>query len=127
MDMLSMMQLFIAGYLLYCAITSKGKLYENTNIKKGMEEKYHKSMRLFAWVASPLMLAQIGLQYMGETQENFTLMTVSQVLFGLVTVAIIVLVIVSARMTDRSRPKKGGAPKKDGKHAGFDFDDEGKA
>ena len=127
MDMLSMMQLLIAGYLLYSAITGKGKLYENANIKKGMEEKYHKMMRLFAWILSPLMLAQIGLEHFGTVQENLTLLTVSQVMFGGVTIAIIALVVVTVRMTDRSRaryPKNGAPVRKDGKHAGFDFDDE---
>ncbi|MDL2234975.1 hypothetical protein LJC07_02335 [Christensenellaceae bacterium OttesenSCG-928-L17] len=126
MDMLNGFQALIGAYLLYCAITGKGKLYENDNVKEGMEQTYKKRMRQFAWALGPLMIAQCVLDWQGGVQENAAMTTAGHVVFGLVIVGVVAMLVISARMTDRTKAKTAatGTAEAGKKHAAFDFDND---
>ncbi len=101
-----MFQLLLGVYLIYGAITGKGQLYTAQNIKKGMEEKYKKTMRIFSWVLAPLLLTQGVVDLMQGSGEAYqpALYTVSIVLWVIVMIGVIAMAVCTYRLTDRSRP-----------------------
>lgn len=136
-ELFSLFQVLIGAYLLYCGVTGKGKIYENTSIKEGMEARYKKHMRIMSLILAPLMLAQAALDYFvlakeevieGAEQALSAARIGGWVLWGLTLVALVFLFIFSIKMTDRTKPaatgKNGAAPKSGAPRAAFFFDDE---
>lgn len=128
MDMTNMFSLFEVGlgaYLLYGALTQKGQMYKNDNIKKGMEEKYRKLMRLFGFTLGPMMLALGVVDYFSA--NNASLKTLMLVLWGLTMAGIVLMFVLTLRMTDRAKAKSGSgasARQKGAPRAAFEFEED---
>lgn len=121
----SLINLVIGAYLLYSAITGSGRLYQNENIKKGMEAQYKKRLRIMAFILSPFMLAQSAIDYFYPDDANMR--AVSFALYVVSLIAVVALFIISYRMTDRTKSsaRKPGSPgQKSAPRSAFEFDDE---
>lgn len=117
---LQLMDAFMIGtgvYLLIGAITGKGKIYENQNLKKGQEERYRKILRISLFVLSILSILN-GVSTMLNWNKY-----VSLAFFALLMIALAVLMVFTYRMTDRSVQPAAQQPKSR-KHPAFDFDDD---
>ena len=132
MDMSGMFSLFELGlgaYLLYCSFTNKGQLFRNDNIKKGMEKEYHRLIRLFGFILGPMMIALGAVDYLsGGGTQNPTLRILMYVLWGLTMAGIVLLFVLTLRMTDRDKAKSSSNARKTGSQgaprAAFEFDEE---
>ncbi|MDL2218369.1 hypothetical protein LJC27_06885 [Christensenellaceae bacterium OttesenSCG-928-M15] len=124
-SLFSIFQLLIGVYLLYSAITGKGQLFRNENVKKGKEALYHKRLRIMAAVIAPLMFIQAAIDYFtpGAAAEMQPALRTAGIASYIVTLAaVVVLIVISVRLTDRA---KAGAPKGKGvSRAAFEFDEE---
>lgn len=124
---MTMFELVIAVYLLYCAIKGEGKLYENDYLKCSREE-YVKGMRRFAVVTGGLMLISSGLELLKVVDP---MSPIGIILWALTFGCIIAMMIYSVKKTDREAANAGKAtacsqPEKphDPLRAAFVFDDE---
>lgn len=129
-NMFSLLQVFIGVYLLYCAITGKGKVLENEFLKVPREE-YVKKLRIFAAISGAVLTVSSGLEYAGVIVAGSTL---SWIAWGVGFVSILPMMIYSSRSTDKEAAKanqattaQNAAPKKDPLRAAFIFDDEDEA
>jgi len=129
---LGIFELFLGVYLLYGAVTAKGQFYKTDNVKKGMEEKYKKTIRLFCvllgipmtingvfgtFVKGPLKDAQL--------LDLLDLLTkITFVLWILSFIGVIVLFILVFKMTDRTKAAQPGGSGKPAPRAAFEFDEE---
>lgn len=104
-------------YLLFGAITGKGKIYENQNLKKGQEERYHKILRTSLFVLSILSILNAV-----STLLNWN-KYISLALFILLMISLVILFVFTFRMTDRNKQPEVPQPKSK-KHPAFDFDDD---
>ena len=108
------------AYLLISAVTGKGKIYENPNVKKGKEEKYRKTLRA----------ALFGLSFLSILQALSSILnwnkTLSIALWCALMLGFIALIVFTVRLTDRSVKPEEQLPKSK-KHPAFDFDDEDKS
>jgi uncharacterized membrane-anchored protein len=114
------MDAFMIGtgvYLLFNAITGKGKIYENNSLKKGMEEKYRKVLRISLFVLSALSILN-GVSTMLNWNKY-----ISIGLFALLMISLVTLMVFTYRMTERSVQPAAQEPRSR-KHPAFDFDDE---
>lgn len=121
---MSYFQLGLGLYLLYCGISGKGAIYDDKNIKKDQRPKYRKYMRIFSLVISVLMLAGAVVDFVAFSQESPdpAWNTARTVLWATSMVVLIGIIVISVRMTDRtksSNPTRHTAPR-----AAFEFDDE---
>ncbi|MDR1620647.1 MAG: hypothetical protein LBS18_08320 [Clostridiales bacterium] len=128
-DMFGMFDLFeliIGAYLLYGAVTGKGKIFQNENVKKGMEAQYKKRMRLFCWILGPLMVGCGLLSRLNPGAQNAAMLSASRILWGLSCVLIIILFVISISMTDRAKAKARAAGKSTtpSSRAAFEFDND---
>lgn len=128
--MFSLLQVFIGVYLLYCAITGKGKVLENEFLKVPREE-YVKKLRIFAAISGAVLTVSSALEYFGVIVAGSTL---SWIAWGVGFVSILPMMIYSAKSTDKEAAKanqataaQSTAPKKDPLRAAFIFDDEDEA
>jgi hypothetical protein len=80
---------FSGVYMLYSAVTGKGSFYKTDNIKKGLEEKYKKLIRLLCAVGGVLAAAQGSLDY-------FKIQPFATILFFLLCAVIVAFCVVSA-------------------------------
>lgn len=125
----SIFQIVIGAYLIYAAITGKGKLYENDNLKESISrEKYVKKMRLYALVTGIVMLAGAVLEYTGIVSPVSPL---GWVIWGAGFLCILVMAVYSAKCTDReaaakadNRPGRTTVSDAARLKAAFEFDDE---
>lgn len=125
--MFSLLQFFIGVYLLYCAVTGKGKVLENEFLKVPREE-YVKKLRILAAISGTVLTVSSGLEYAGVIVPGSTLGWIS---WGVGFASILPMMIYSSRSTDREAAKanqaataQSAAPKKDPLRAAFVFDDE---
>ncbi|MDD6044758.1 MAG: hypothetical protein PUC76_03810 [Clostridia bacterium] len=125
--MLTMFELLIGVYLIYAAIKSDGKLYENDYLKCSREE-YVKGMRRLALLTGVIMLLSSGLELLGVTEPNSVL---SWILWFITFGSIILMMVYSVKKTDREAAKAGkstgaASPEKphDPLRAAFVFDDD---
>lgn len=126
-SMFGYFELIIGVYLLYSAITGKGQLLKNENIKKGMEAQYKKWMRILAAVLSPVILGLGALDLYNSSREVPVMIGLTTGLMIASGVVIAVLAVLSFRMTDRKAAKGAAAGKQASKpssRAAFEFDDE---
>lgn len=115
-----LMDAFMIGtgvYLLFGAITGKGKIYENNSLKKGMEEKYRKVLRIALFELSVLSILN-GVSTMLNWNKY-----ISIGLFAVLMISLVALIVFTYRMTDRSARPAAEQPKSR-KHPAFDFDDD---
>jgi|GEM_PF-4329945 len=122
--MFSMFELGLGVYMLYCSITNGGQLFKNENIKQGMEEKYHRLVRLFGFILGPMMVALGVVDYLNGTRQDPALLTVMYVLWGLTLAGIALLFIFTFRMTDRKKAQAASKPVHSAPRAAFEFDEE---
>lgn len=115
----------IGIYALYSAITGKGQLLKNDNVKKGMEQRYKKWMRILGAFLGPVMLGLGALDIYNSTQEVPVLPWLMTALMIASGILVVLLVVAAVRMTDRSKATaQGNAPQKGAPRAAFEFDDE---
>lgn len=93
---------FSGVYMLYSAVTGKGSLYKTDNIKKGLEEKYQKLVRLLCTAGGVLALAQGALDY-------FKVEPFATILFFFLCAVVVAFCVVSASYGN-GRPKDGRLP-----------------
>lgn len=86
-------------YMLYSAVTGKGSLYKTDNIKKGLEEKYRKLIRLLCTVGGLLAVAQGAF-------DHFKIEPFATILFFLLCGVLIAFCVLSSSYGD-GRPKGG--------------------
>lgn len=126
-NMLGMFELALGAYIFYCAVTGKGQLYTNENIKKGLERQYKQSMRNISWALGPVMLATGAIDMLNAERQIPALSIAFWVLFFLSFLLIAAMFTVSFRMTDREKAaqskQKGQQPLP---HSAFDFDEHDK-
>lgn len=125
-NLFSLFEVAIGAYLIYGAITGAGQMFRNENIKKGMEQKYRKTMRICSAILGPLMVALGILDYLSMKSPSPLLTTAVYVLWGVTFVGIVLLFVITLRMTDRTKAKQqqhGGATKGAPRSA-FEFDEE---
>lgn len=129
-NMFSLLQVFIGVYLLFCAITGKGKVLENDYLKVPREE-YVKKLRILSAIAGTVLTVSSALEYAGVIVAGSTL---SWIAWGVGFASILPLMIYSSVSTDKEAAKAGqaaaaqsAAPKKDPLRAAFVFDDEDEA
>ena len=128
----SIFQLVIGAYLIYAAITGKGKLYENDNLKENISrEKYVKKMRVYALVTGIVMLIGAVLEYADVVSPVSAL---GWVIWGAGFLCILVMAVYSAKCTDReaaakadNRPLRTTASDAARLKAAFEFDEEDEA
>lgn len=125
--MFSLLQIIIGVYLLYSAITGKGKVLENEFLKVPREE-YVKKLRILAAISGTVLTVSSGLEYAGVIVPRSTL---SWIAWGVGLASILPMMIYSSRSTDKEAAKanqattaQSSAPKKDQLRAAFVFDDE---
>jgi len=121
---MSYFQLGLGLYLLYCGISGKGAIYDDKNIKKDQRPKYRKYMRIFSFVISVLMLAGAAVDFAIFSQDSPgpALNTARTVLWVASMVVLVGIIVLSVRMTDRTKsndPARHTAPR-----AAFEFEDE---
>ena len=118
--------MFVIGlYLLYSAISGRGRIFDAEFVKEGMEAKHKKAMRISCLAAAVIMIAAgvvSALDGFGKLQ------TVSMILFGLLCAVFVAAIIWTGRYVDKNAKREaqqqpgGGtlrAPK-----AAFEFDDD---
>lgn len=121
-------EIVLGLYLLYAAVTGKGKYYEN-EFCKVPREQYVKVMRIFAWCVGVLIMVSPILQLTGVITETSPW---GWILWCVNMLGIIGMLIANVKMTDREKAKaaQGRTPSKPaGKDvsAAFVFDeDDGK-
>ena len=125
-NMFSLLQLFIGGYLLYAAVTGRGKVLENEFLKVPREE-YVKKLRIFSAISGTILSATSVLEYLGVIVPGSPLSWVTWALgFG----SILPMMIYSSKSTDKEAAKANQAtaraprPTGDPLRAAFVFDDE---
>ena len=118
--------MFVIGlYLLYSAISGRGRIFDAEFVKEGMEAKHKKAMRISCLAAAVIMIAAgvvSALDGCGKLQ------TVSMILFGLLCAVFVAAIIWTGKYVDKNAKREaqqqpgGGtlrAPK-----AAFEFDDD---
>ena len=118
--------MFVIGlYLLYSAISGRGRIFDAEFVKEGMEAKHKKAMRISCLAAAVIMIAAgvvSALDGFGKLQ------TVSMILFGLLCAVFVTAIIWTGKYVDKNAKREaqqqpgGGtlrAPK-----AAFEFDDD---
>jgi fatty-acid desaturase len=85
-------ELIVGGYMLYSAITGRGKLYVNDNIVKDKKEEYFKLLRLFFAVAGPLLLLEALFDYLN-------LRVLSYISLGIMLVGMVFILIKTQKIT----------------------------
>ena len=125
MEFFNIFEIGIGVYLLYAAVTGRGKYYENEYCKVPREQ-YVKVMRIFALVVGILIMIAPVLQLAGLMSEGSIW---AWVLWGINMVGIAGMLVANVKMTDRERAKQGvkntpEQPKHDPLRAAFVFDDE---
>ena len=89
----------IAGaYMLYWAFTGKGTLYKSENIKKGLEEKFKKVIKLFCLFGGVLAVLFGLFDYM-------KIEPLATILFVLLGVAVVLVSVITVRFTDHKKLK----------------------
>ncbi|HEX3039516.1 MAG TPA: hypothetical protein VHP54_04415 [Caproiciproducens sp.] len=83
-------------YMLYCAITGKGQIYNSDKVKKGMEEKYRDFMKKFCYAGGVVAVATGVLDY-------FRIEPYATIVFCIFSAMVIVLIVYSVKNTDRTR------------------------
>lgn len=126
MEFFNIFELAIGAYLLYAAISGKGKYYENEYCKVPREQ-YVKVMRIFALAVGLLIMVAPVLQLTGLMSETSPW---SWVLWGINMLGIVGMLIANIKMTDREKAKSAQnapaakKPSEDPLRAAFVFDDE---
>ena len=64
LDFMSLFEVLIGAYLIYAAVTNKGRIYVNENLIKGKEEEYHRMIRRLCTVGGPLCLLDVLFDYL---------------------------------------------------------------
>lgn len=118
--------MFVIGlYLLYSAISGRGRIFDAEFVKEGMEAKHKKVMRISCLAAAVIMIAAgvvSALDGFGKLQ------TVSMILFGFLCAVFVAAIIWTGKYVDKNAKREaqqqpgGGtlrAPK-----AAFEFDDD---
>ncbi len=118
------------------AVMNKGQIYTTNNVKKGMEEKYKKTMRILCFVLGPLMLATGLIDMNASTVDpttgmsvlDPTMRTISMVLWIVSMIVIGIMFVSALRMTDREKAKKNRTNNQPpAPRSAFEFDDDDKA
>lgn len=121
-------------YLLVAAIRGKGSVYENDNIRAGHEEKYRKTVRISCFVVSPLLILSFVaalIAYSISTdiitsavmREHFRVFTLtSDITRWAGLVAIVVMIILTMRLSDKSIADK--PTYEEGHNPAFDFEED---
>lgn len=123
-NLFSVFELIAGGYLLYGAITGKGQIYQNENIKKGMEAQYYKTIRICCAIVGPIMLLQGVLDYMYVSSPSPALQTATSILLAASMLGVAVLFFLTIRMTDRSKVKRQRQGKSTAPRSAFEFEEE---
>jgi len=134
-SLFDLLLLAMGVYVLFSGITGKGKMYENENLKEGVEAQFKKTMRIVFSVLGVLMLLNgifpllSGLLYTAEVSAdgasveyiaNFDLSdwswvtyellnTLSIVFFALTIAGIVGMFIVMNKFIDKDASKKRAA------------------
>lgn len=118
--------MFVIGlYLLYSAISGRGRIFDAEFVKEGMEAKHKKAMRISCLAAAVIMIAACvvsALDGFGKLQ------TVSMILFGLLCAVFVAAIIWTGKYVDKNAKREaqqqpgGGVPR--APKAAFEFDDD---
>lgn len=118
--------MFVIGlYLLYSAISGRGRIFDAEFVKEGMEAKHKKAMRISCLAAAVIMIAAgvvSALDGFGKLQ------TVSMILFGLLCAVFVAAIIWTGKYVDKNAKREaqqqpgGGTPR--APKAAFEFDDD---
>lgn len=118
--------MFVIGlYLLYSAISGRGRIFDAEFVKEGMEAKHKKAMRISCLAAAVIMIAAgvvSALDGFGKLQ------TVSMILFGLLCAVFVAAIIWTGKYVDKNSKREaqqqpgGGVPR--APKAAFEFDDD---
>ena len=122
----NIIMLGIGLYLLFAAITGKGRLYEAEFVKEGMEKKYKNIIRIGCLIVALLMIAD-GVVSALDAYGNYRI--VSTIIFGAILVVIIVEPILLNSLTDKEAKKEAQEKRLSGRdlkapNAAFDFDED---
>lgn len=118
--------MFVIGlYLLYSAISGRGRIFDAEFVKEGMEAKHKKAMRISCLAAAVIMIAAgvvSALDGFGKLQ------TVSMILFGLLCAVFVAAIIWTGKYVDKNAKREaqqqpGGSTLRAPK-AAFEFDDD---
>lgn len=118
--------MFVIGlYLLYSAISGRGRIFDAEFVKEGMEAKHKKAMRISCLAAAVIMIAAgvvSALDGFGKLQ------TVSMILFGLLCAVFVAAIIWTGKYVDKNAKREaqqqpGGGTRRAPK-AAFEFDDD---
>ena len=92
--------MFVIGlYLLYSAISGRGRIFDAEFVKEGMEAKHKKAMRISCLAAAVIMIAAgvvSALDGFGKLQ------TVSMILFGLLCAVFVAAIIWTGKYVDKN-------------------------
>lgn len=125
---LSLFDIVIAAiglYLIVSAILGKGRLFDQSFVREGMEKKHKTIVRVTALVVGLLMLATAAIAAFDAYDK---LRIVKIVLFGVMIVLFIVSAVLMSKCMDRDKRREAqegryGAAGKHSPDAAFDFDD----
>ncbi len=123
-NLFSVFELIAGVYLIYAAITGKGQIYKNDNIKKGMEAQYRKTVRILCAVVGPVMVVQGILDYLYFSSPSPEMHTVTTVMFVLSLLGVGALFYLTLRMTDREKVKRQRTGRGSAPRSAFEFDEE---
>lgn len=126
-NMFSLLQAAIGAYLLYTAVTGRGKVLENEFLKVPREE-YVKKLRILSAIAGVILCATTALEYFGVVVPGSPL---SWVTWALGFAPILAMMFYTSKCTDKQAAKAGHAAaaqapdhKEDPLRAAFVFDEE---
>lgn len=130
MEFFGIIEFAIGAYVIYCAITGKGKIYENENLKKDCKEIYHKRVRQACCLLGPLIFATGIVDMINIARDNVFLNYLFYALFGLTLVTLVILFAITFKYTDRKKAKEKRQSASNGalpnSAFNFDADDESK-
>ncbi|MDL2234976.1 hypothetical protein LJC07_02340 [Christensenellaceae bacterium OttesenSCG-928-L17] len=120
-------QVAVAGYMLFAAASGKSRLFASPYTKKGKEERYKKTGRICFLVTGLLMLAMGAVNIMAMPMADDapalqTLATVSTVLSFAVLTALVVTWLLLRTLHDPEKRTAPARPK--ASRAAFYFDEE---
>ena len=96
--------MFVIGlYLLYSAISGRGRIFDAEFVKEGMEAKHKKAMRISCLAAAVIMIAAgvvSALDGFGKLQ------TVSMILFGLLCAVFVAAIIWTGKYVDKNAKRE---------------------
>lgn len=93
---IDMITLVIFGYLTFCGISNKGKIFENENVHPSKAEEYAQNARKFSLIMGPIGILSVALMWIPNGGQIWK--TLGFVCYGLALIGVILFVVYTYRV-----------------------------